>query len=145
LERAHKVRGVLLLSSPLKLRFPLRSLGLGLRLIFSKKPADAALEAYRDASSVSSRSALASVLWLRQVADVYRLMGKTRRNLPGVFVPTTVVHSKRDETVAFRSAHLFRDGLTQARMLTLEQSRHAHYVPAERELIGRALLELIEG
>ncbi|MCL2563661.1 MAG: alpha/beta hydrolase [Oscillospiraceae bacterium] len=136
-----KVKGVLLISSPLRLRFLPSTLRLGIKLRLFPKSRDEIWKAYRDSNSVQG----ISIRWLRQVADLRKLMAKTKANLPNITAQTTVIHSQKDETVSHKSANLFKSGLTHANIVPLTDSRHAYYTPTEREVICKALQNLIGG
>jgi len=140
-----KVKGVLLLSSPLKLKYSLRTLRFGIQLTLFPKRTDEILAAYQKSYSVLHSSIFTYALWSRQLMDVYKLMAKTKAKLPDVTVPTTLIFSKKDETVSLKSAELFDQGLkhTDKRLVILDESRHAYYAPQERERIGLELLRLI--
>jgi carboxylesterase len=145
LNKKCKVKSVLLISSPLKLKYSLHTLLLGIKLTIFPKSTDEMLVAYRRSNSVLQAPIFTYALWRKQLSDVYRLMAKTKSNLPDVTVPTTIILSKKDETVSLKSAELFRNGLknTNKKLLILDESRHAFYVPKERERICQELLHLI--
>jgi len=138
------VKGVLLISSPLKLRYSLRTLRAGIRLHLLPKRTDEIIEAYRKSNSITTRSILSYLLWRRQTADVYRLMSKTRANLPAVTVPTIIINSRKDETVSLQTTNMFRDGLANTnKLIVLDESWHSFYDPTERAAICQELLQLI--
>ena len=146
LDEKHKIKGLLLLSSPLKLRYSLKPLLIGMRLhLFPKRKKNELLDTYRKSSSITGASIFHYLFWRKQVTDIYRLMAKTKANLPAITVPTTVIYSKKDETVSQKSARLFRDGLTNAdvNIITLHESHHAFYPAEERAVIHQELLRLI--
>jgi len=140
-----KVKGVLLISSPLKLRYSLYTLRLGIRLTLFQKSTDELLETYRKSSSISRSPTFTYGLWLKQVMDLHKLMAKTKSNLPDVVAPTTIILSKKDETVSRKTAEIFYGGLKQGnkKLVILEESRHAFYVPKEKAIICQELLHLI--
>ena len=140
------IKAVLLLSSPLKLKYSLDQLLVGMQLALFPKRSDALLTAYRNFNSIAGTSLFRYLSWRRQALDVYRLMAKTKSNLPAVAVPTVMIHSKKDETVSLKSADIFQRGLanTERKSVILEESRHAFYVPKERNVICGELLGLIK-
>ena len=145
LNKSFSIKSVLLISSPLKLKYSFQKLLIGVKLAMLPKSMDETLETYRKSNSITGSSILGSFLWMKQIADVYRLISKTKSNLPDITVPVTVIHSKRDETVSLKSAKIFSSGLanTKKRMIVLDKSRHAFYIPKERAIICRELLRLI--
>jgi len=145
LNKDFNIKGVLLISSPLKLRYSLRTLLLGIKLALFPKSTNEILTAYRNSNSVVRASIFTYALWLKQTGDVYKLMSKTKSNLPDITVPTTILLSKKDETVSLKSANIFHAGLQNAskKLIILSDSQHAFYVPQERDIIGRELLQLI--
>jgi len=145
LNRDFKIKGVLLVSSPLKLRYSLHTLAMGVRLYLFPRRGDEILETYRKSNSITVSSIFSYIFWRKQIGDIYRLMSKTRSNLSAVAVPTTVVNSKKDETVSSKSVELFRDGLINAdqRIVLLNESWHAFYTREERDVICQELLHFI--
>lgn len=145
LDKGFHIKGVLLISSPLKLKYSPHTLSVGIKLYLFPKRTDEILEAYRKANSITVSSIFSYFSWLKQTRDVYKLIAKTESNLPAITVPTTIFHSKKDELVSLKSAELFRNGLTntEQRSILLHESWHVFYPPEERELICQELLRLI--
>jgi len=144
LDKDFNIKGVLLISSPLKLRYSPRTLLTGIRLHLFPKRTDEILEAYRKSNSIAIPSIFSYLFWHKQTADVYKLMAKTRSNLPAITVPTTIINSKKDETVSLKTAKIFSDGLTNTKkVIILSESWHAFYTPTERAVVCQELLHLI--
>jgi len=145
LDKNPKIKAVLLISSPLKLRYSPKPLLIGMRLHLFPKRTNELLDAYRKSSSITGASMFHYLFWRKQVTDMYRLMAKTKANLPAVRVPTTVIYSTKDETVSPKSAALFRNGLTNTdvNIIALHASHHAFYPAEERAVIHQELLRLI--
>jgi len=146
LNKNFNIKGVLLLSSPLRLKYSPHTLSVGIQLYLFPKRTDEILEAYRKANSITVSSIFSYMFWLKQTRDVYKLIKKTASNLPAITVSTTVLHSRKDELVSLKSADLFRDGLTNAekKIITLNESWHAFYPPEERAVIRQELMHLID-
>ena len=145
LDKNLKIKAVVLLSSPLKLRYSLKPLLIGMRLHLFSKHTNELLDTYRKSSSITGASMFHYLFWRKQITDIYRLMAKTKANLPAVTVPTTVIYSTKDETVSPKSAGLFRDGLTNTdvNIIALHKSHHAFYPAVEKAVIHQELLRLM--
>jgi len=145
LNKDFHIKGVLLISSPLKLKYSLRTLLAGIRLHLLSKRTDEILEAYRKSNSIATPSIFSYLFWFKQTRDVYKLMSKTKSNLPAIAVPTTIINSRRDETVSLKTTGIFRDGLANAnKIIVLNESWHSFYIPTERAVVCQELLQLID-
>lgn len=144
--RTCNIIGVFALSSPLKLKFSLNAVTIGIKLARHPESKDEVLENYRKLRGVSYKTVFDSLLWVKQAADVLRLMLKTKANLSEVFVPVTVVNSKNDKTASVKSAKIFASGLknTDVKTVILNKSMHAYYYPDEMETIKKELIELVK-
>jgi carboxylesterase len=79
------------------------------------------------------------------VAELFDLVRASRASLSRVTCPTLIVQSRVDETVRPGSAEIIRDGIAadDKRILWLERSRHVALLDGERDLIVRAVLDLL--
>ena len=142
LHKRNNISGVFLLSSPLKINFS--PFSLLRRLVRLTYPVNNHIKAtYRQAMSLSNIAL--SPRWAKPMYGFFRLMRKTKLNLPRVFVPVLAIHSRQDETVAFKSADKIYNGLRNniKKRLTLEKSWHAYYTPEEWAMVRAVLLEYI--
>ncbi|MCL2365808.1 MAG: alpha/beta fold hydrolase [Oscillospiraceae bacterium] len=148
LNKNFNIKSIMLISSPLKLRYSLDKVRTGIKLhILSQQTKDDEIsEVYKKSNSIEISSILNCFSWSRQMADVYKLMSKTKSNLPAITIPTTIIHSQNDETVSSKTLKIFSTGFTSAhKIVTLDESRHAFYPPGERTVILRELACLIAG
>ena len=100
--------------------------------------------AYKNANSIGKVFPYC-VLWFRVLLQPHKLMRKLKRKLGIIKIPILVIHSKKDETVSWKSAELFDKGLTGSvhEMVTLNHSHHAYYTKEERQCIAQKLLAFI--
>ncbi|MCL1905782.1 MAG: alpha/beta fold hydrolase [Clostridiales bacterium] len=142
MQKQNRVRGVILLSTPLKLDLRPRSL-LRKASLLTFPNGHAIKKAYWQAKGFSGFAV--SPRWLKPVRGFDRLLRKTVLSLKYVSVPVLAVHSRYDETVSFKSADILYNGLsnTARKQLVLHKSWHSYYPPEERELVRAALLEFI--
>ena len=141
----NKIAGVFMLSTPLKVRlFSFRAFLARVKLLAYKKEHEIKTS-YFNANSIPRVNVFAALLVLKPVINFYRLVGRTRRRLGEVFVPVCMVHSKNDETTAYKSAKLLRKGLcnTKCESVVLDESWHAYYNGEERKVISDKLIEFI--
>ena len=139
-----RVAGVLTIATPLKINR--KALYLKIRLLTSPQLKEAR-RAYLRATSIGRSAFWHYLVLIRSVLSLLRLMRQTRRRLSEVTVPVTLVYSKSDETVDYRSAKIFEEGLSNSEraVVTLEQSWHTYYDAAERAVIAEKLLEMVGG
>lgn len=135
LERKNNIFGAAVISSPLKIKPPLMQLKVfdGVRRGRSDDPI---VRAYSNCNSVEIAGTLEYLLCLKPLGELHRLIKKTRANLDKVEIPVTLIYSKHDELVSFKSAKMMSDGLGKSvkELIILEKSMHA-YFPAEEESI----------
>ena len=137
--------GVFAIAPPLKMNLSVKSLAAKFRLLTYRKKHEIKC-AYTEANSIGKAFFLYCALWLKPFLQLKKLMKATRKKLPYVSVPVTLIHSKNDETVSFKSAAIFAEGLAPlpAKTITLNDSMHAYYTKAERQCIAEELCWFIE-
>jgi carboxylesterase len=140
--KENNISGVVLISTPLKISL-LSNRKLRL-LLFSKS--SEVKSAYMVSNSISKSKAFFYPLVLKPFIHLHRLIRKTKRRLPEVFVPVCMFHSKNDETTAYASAAMLDKGLRNARKdgFTLHKSWHAFYDVDEREIIKDKIIGFIQ-
>ncbi len=82
----------------------------------------------------------------RKLADLYRLIRRLRRALPGITCPTLALWSRYDNKVAPCAAKTLQRGLSHAAltMRTMEHSPHGStYDPCERDLVAQLAADFV--
>ena len=145
-ERPQNIVGIVAIASPLVVRVRRRAVrnllraGLGRQL----SPDDPAASVAQ-ASSVAQGPALGYVAWLPRLADLFRLIARTRKVLKEVSVPTLVVHADGDELVGAASLRIFRRKVP-ARYLDiarLPHSTHFTYDETDRLTLHRLFRDFL--
>lgn len=134
------VVGVFLLNTPLSIHFTPRGTANGLKAVFApQKYLDVVARSYRQVNSVQRMAPPQYLQMLPRVADLQKLMHRVREELPQVRVPVTIVQSRRDETVQWRSAVDLSAGMKNApcRVVWLQNSWHSYYISGEKEAVER--------
>ena len=142
----NKISGVFLISTPLKINLlSPKAFLFRVRLVRLSKDHEIK-SAYIKSSGVSAYSPFSLPLIVKPVINFYRVVRKTRKNLPKVSVPVYMFHSRNDETTSYKSAKLFYDGLCNTERYTfpLSESRHSYYCEDEREIIMKKLIDVIK-
>ncbi|MCL2671778.1 MAG: alpha/beta fold hydrolase [Clostridiales bacterium] len=138
----NKIAGLFLIATPLRLR-----LGLWhrLRLLFYRR-GHAIKAAYMAANGIGKITLSVLLRFGKPLWGLLAYMKETRLHLAEVSVPVCMVHSRNDETVAFRSAALLREGLSNTRCeaWALDGAWHAYYSEAERGFIGEKLVGFVD-
>lgn len=141
------VAGVFLLNTPLSIRFTVRGTKNGLKAVFAPpKYLDVVSRSYRQTNSVQKMALPKYLQMLPRVADLQRIMARVRKELPKVRVPVTIIQSRRDETVRWRSAIDLSAGMKQApcRVVWLQSSWHSYYASGEKEVVEREFLWFLD-
>ena len=136
-----KVRAVAAISTPLKL-YTLHPTGFIRKGRLMRQKDETIRATYRAANSVPL--AFPHTLRFFQILNQpAKLVKKTRKNLKDITVPTLFIHSKKDETVMFKSSAMFDRGLANAphKAVLLNDSYHVYYTPEERELFSNAIFD----
>jgi len=140
------VRGIFAIACPFKLTmFSMYATKIRLRQFFCKKD-DPIKAVYLSNSSIALTPNL--LLHSRKPgAEMKKLMFAARNNLPEVCVPVTAVYSTSDELTSIESKDILKKELVKAPCETtiLTQSLHAYYTEKEREIIEKALINLVSG
>lgn len=134
------VAGVFLLNTPLSIHFTPRGTANGLKAVFApQKYLDVVARSYRQVNSVQRMAPPQYLQMLPRVVDLQKLMHRVREELPQVRVPVTIVQSRWDETVQWRSAVDLSAGMKNAlcRVVWLRNSWHSYYISGEKEVVER--------
>lgn len=141
------VAGVFLLNTPLSIHFTTRGTANGLKAVFApQKHLDVVSQTYREVNSVGRMAPPRYLQMLPRVADLQRLMNRVREELPKVRVPVTIVQSRRDEVVRWRSAIDLSARMKHAacRVVWLQNSWHSYYTSGEKEVVEREFSWFLE-
>lgn len=141
------VSGVFLLNTPLSIHLTARGTANGLKAVFApQKYLDVVSRSYREVNSVDRMALPQYLRMLPRVADLQRLMDRVREELAQVRVPVTIIQSRRDETVRWRSAVDLSTGMRQApcRVVWLRNSWHSYYISGEKEVVEREFVYFLE-
>lgn len=141
------VAGVFLLNTPLSIHFTARGTKNGLKAVFApQKYLDVVSRSYRQGNSVQRMAIPQYLQMLPRVADLQKLMVWIREELPKVRVPVTIIQSRRDETVKWRSAMDLSSGMSQVpcRVVWLQSSWHSYYTSGEKEVVEREFRWFLE-
>jgi len=140
-----QVSGIIALFTPLSLYvFNPRSYYRKLKILFAKKTTPLK-QCYRSNNSIGRPFYRTLPLWPPVLLQPSKLMRQTRKLLPRVTVPALTIHSRGDETTAFKSAALFKKLLARPlhEAVLLTESFHAYYPKGERAVIEKAVLDFI--
>ena len=139
------IKGVVALSTPLKIHLlnPVACLKKA-KLLFLKKNHEIKAS-YRNAMGIGKPFYRTVPLWSSVMFQPYRLMRKSAQMLSRVTVPTLTIHSKNDETTAFKSAEMFEGLLVNSKheAIVLENAWHAYYSKNEKKIIVDAIVKFI--
>ncbi|NLC84150.1 MAG: alpha/beta fold hydrolase [Ruminococcaceae bacterium] len=130
------VNGIILMGTPLGLRFHVNIIRTSLRLYLTPpKEDDSVTAAYRLGFGLE-KPLLNPFAVVRPGLALWRMIHQTRKKLSRVKVPTLIIQSRSDETAAPSSASLFSQLLGgKSRVVCLYSSLHAWIHPDERALV----------
>jgi carboxylesterase len=143
-----KAKEALLLSAPIYVHVSPRALFVCLFTNFAPEEREESpllsrdvIAGYREAYSIERAPFYAYPPWIRQLAELGKLIRKVRAGISSYEILTTLIHSQRDEAVSLRSAGYFERSLPNVRKrITLKESWHAYFPEEERALIEREAL-----
>ena len=142
----HPVDGVILMSTPMRLKSGFKALRISLRILLGD-PAqdDDVLQCYRKANSVQKGPFWVYPLWIPRMAGVLALMRKARRLLDRVHGPVLIIQSRRDETVSWKSQRMLANRLKSALVesLLIEKSGHSWFHPDEAETLRERIIRFL--
>ena len=144
--RENNIAGLVLLATPLKIHL-LNPKAMSKRLRFLRLPGDHEIKAaYMKAFSLTKSKFFYYPLFVRPAISFLKLMKRTKKRLPEVFVPVCMFYSKNDETTSYKSVKLLDKGLcsTQKTLFALDKSWHAFYSEDENKIIRDRLIEFIQ-
>ncbi len=136
LKHPGKVSGIFALAIPLRIRFGIKALASSLHTAFAPPESDSPFQRVcREACSVKlSKNPFAYLPWIPRFLELFALSRKTRKAMPTLKVPCTLVQSARDEMVSPASIRL----AAVAKTIVLPESFHYFY---NEEDIGIILKE----
>jgi carboxylesterase len=138
------VKGLFLIACPFKfVRFSLYAARVRLMQVLSKKN-NPIKKAYLDCSSV--KPSISLVWHMRKAeAELNKLVGIAKENLPNVCASVIAVYSFSDELVSVSSYDTLSSCLTGANVMQvlLSDSLHAYYTENEYIIIEQALLNMV--
>jgi carboxylesterase len=142
----HHIDGVILISTPMRLKSGFKALRISLRVLLGDPSKDdEVLQCYRKANSVQKGPFWVYALWIPRMASVLMLMCKVRRLLGQVQGPVLIIQSRRDETVSWRSQKILADRLKGASVesLLIEKSGHSWFQPDEAKTLQEKILRFL--
>jgi len=146
LKKENNVKGVVLLATPMCVRFPLKGLINSVKILLLPSKYDNEIrKRYRNGNSITFVSIFHYPHVLLQLFEINKLMTKTKSLLPSIAIPVLIVHSEKDETVSKKSGIRFFDGLINSdrKLINLKDSVHAFYELTEQEIIKKELINFI--
>lgn len=83
------------------------------------------------------------------ILSLFELIGMTLPLLPGIRVPTLILHNRRETTVLAESAELIYNSIgttpNQKEIIWLDRSEHQIFCDCERNLAGQAVVAFVAG
>jgi carboxylesterase len=143
----HHVDGVILISTPMRLKSGFKALRISLRILLGDPERDDdVLQCYRKANSVQKGPLWVYPLWIPRMAGVLTLMRKARHLLGCVHSPVLIMQSRQDETVSWRSQRILADRLKNASVesLMMEKSGHSWFQPDEMKMLQERIIRFLE-
>lgn len=144
IDHPERIRGLLLLASPLRIHLPPATVLGGLHLAAGKARRHKVAAAMEGDSSIRHEGKFFSYFrWTPRFAELLAEITRVRKLLPGLTVPCRIFQSRKDELVSLRA---LRDiGSCKAMVLTvLENSGHFAYSEADAALLCDALSQLLQ-
>lgn len=144
IDHPERIRGLLLLASPLRIHLPPATVLGGLHLAAGKAQRHKVAAAMEGDSSIRHEGKFFSYFgWTPRFAELLAEITRVRKLLPGLTVPCRIFQSRKDELVSLRA---LRDiSRCEAMTLTvLENSGHFTYSETDAGLLCDALSQLLQ-
>ena len=143
----NKIAGVFMLASPLGVNMlnPKANL-LRLRLLSYRKTHQIKAGYIKSNSIKGTKNIFLYPLFIKPILEFYKVVRDSKKILKDVSVPVCMIHSKKDETTAFRSQKLMSKGMNggETEAVTLKGSLHVYYTEEDRQIIKEKLIQFAE-
>lgn len=140
--RNDRIRGLFLLAVPLRLRLKFSMFATSLKVFFGRvRPDDTrALAAKNCCGTALTKNPLPYFGWIPRFLDLFALIRKTRKLLPGLTVPCRAYPSAEDEMVSPKAARL----LAEIPCVTVTELKHSGHYDYGKEDLALLLREFSE-
>ncbi len=142
-----RVEGIVLLSSPLKVRVTFKEMEICLKILFQKEDKDDTfIKSYREAFSIERGRLYEYIFWVSPYIHLFKMIKYTKNVLHKINVPTLIIQSEGDETVNYRSADNFYDEIESEKksVILLRESGHSYYEENEMKVIIENVVGFVE-
>ncbi len=144
-EHREKIKGTLLLNSPMKIGVKPRMLPLALTAAFGLEKEDSSADVMKGDCGVELTKKLWVYLsWIPRYLELFHLVKECRKSVMDVEAPCVAIQSKHDELVS-RKAIKYLGVNPKIQIYELERSGHFGYFTEEQEFINSKLKEILEG
>lgn len=129
LKYKNKVKGIVLISTPLKVFVRFNMIISSIKVAFGRVREQDTLAKYaKKAFSVERGSIFTYISWIPRYVDLFTLISLTKKELKNIEVPTLIVQCKRDELVSYKTLKVFKRKLqNDYEVINLEKSGHFYY------------------
>lgn len=143
--REPKVKGLFLLAAPLLIRPKLQALIQPMKLYFDKvMPNDKRGLAAKAAYGIGpEKNPFKYLGWIPRYLELFRKIRQTKKKLPLLPAPATILQSREDELVSIKALPLLQK-IKGANIKILERSAHHYYHEEDRFLIEQAFSAFLE-
>ncbi len=131
-----KIKGLFLLSVPLKLKLKPKMVSNVLKVYFNRiKPDDLiAQSAKRCYGITDSKNPFNYLGWLPRYIELFKKSKEMRKKIDKITVPTIVFQSKHDEMVSLETIEMLNKNVN-VKVFLLENSSHYYYDKSDLELL----------
>ncbi|WP_455539125.1 alpha/beta hydrolase [Terrisporobacter sp.] len=135
LKYTDKVKGLILIATPLKVFVKWRIVISSIRYIFKKEENNKLAKEIAKMVSIDRCSLFTYTKWAFKYMDLFYLIYITKKHLNEIKVPTLIIQSESDELVSYKSLNIFKNKLkNKYKIFKLKNSGHFCY--QENELKG---------
>ena len=135
--------GMLLVACPLRIRFNLRYLAMGLKAIKHQKPSNVYIRAMQDANSIDIHNPLGLLTCIKPYAGLIALMIRANRHVLNLNTSVCMIQSDADEIVSARSAKVAAKN-KRIKTIVVSESSHFYYSSEALSVIQCELAALIQ-
>jgi len=137
-----RIRGLFLISIPLKIHFTFTYIKNNLHVAFCKKDKNEITAAARKGNSILASSPFEYIKSIPRYIELINKSSSTKKQIEKLELPIIVVHSENDEIVS-RKTLLYFENRQNAEFLVVKNSGHYYYSKEAREQILDTLMRFI--
>lgn len=140
------IDGLVILSAPIHVKITLNALRNMMNVAFFRSKHNEQIDVLRKNFAIKDNKNYLIPLWVKPLANLNKVIIKTKKILPQVKVPTLLIQSENDEIVNISSLDYLEKNLVNAKKkcLTLQNSEHVYHAEDEKGIIEAEIVAFLD-